>query len=144
MYFVYARGCSEMSPSLTVVAKVGGVAQRIGELNAEADMGRMLLVLLCLSISACAWVKLTPGGEKVRVLGAAEVTTCKDLGTTTVSLLAKVAGINRNEDEVSKELSFLARNAAADLGGDTIVPISAVKEGKRSYAVYQCIGVSVK
>jgi len=107
-------------------------------------MGRMLFVVLCLSISACAWVKLTPGGEKVRVLGAAEVTTCKDLGITTVSLLAKVAGINRNEDEVSKELSFLARNAAADLGGDTIVPISQVKDGKRSYAVYQCIGVSVK
>ncbi len=107
-------------------------------------MGRMLFVLLCLSISACAWVKLTAEGEKVRVLEAAEVTTCKSLGTTTVSLLAKVAGINRNEDQVNKELSLLARNAGADMGGDTVVPISAMKEGKRSYAVYQCIGVSVK
>ena len=107
-------------------------------------MGRVLVVLLCLSVSACAWVKLTPDGEKVRVLDVAEVSTCKELGNTTVSLLAKVAGFNRNEDQVAKELSMLARNAAADMGGDTIVPISAVQEGKRSYAVYKCIGVSAK
>ena len=107
-------------------------------------MGRVLVVLLCLSVGACTWIKLTPGGEKVRVLDVAEVSTCKELGNTTVSLLAKVAGFNRNEDQVAKELSMLARNAAADMGGDTIVPISAVKEGKRSYAVYKCIGVSAK
>jgi Domain of unknown function (DUF4156) len=107
-------------------------------------MGRLLFVLLCLSVSACAWVTLTPGGERVRILDAGEVSTCKELGTTTVSLLAKVAGINRNEKEVAKELSLLARNAAADMGGDTVVPISAVNEGKRSYAVYKCIGVSAK
>ena len=39
---------------------------------------------------------------------------------------------------------MLARNAAADMGGDTIVPTSAVNEGKRSYAVYKCIGVTAK
>ena len=104
-------------------------------------MGRLLMVLLCLGLSACSWVKLTPSGEKVRVLEAGEVSTCKELGNTTVSLLAKVAGINRNEEQVAKELSMLARNAGAEMGGDTIVPISAAKEGKRSYAVYKCIGV---
>lgn len=107
-------------------------------------MGRLLFMLLCLSCSACAWVSLTPGGEKVRVLEASEVSTCQELGNTTVSLLAKVAGINRNEEEVTKELSLLARNAAADMGGDTVVPISPVKEGRRSYTVYKCIGVSTK
>ena len=107
-------------------------------------MGRLLCVLLCLSVSACAWVKLTPGGEKVRVLDASEISTCEVLGNSTVSLLAKVAGINRNEEQVTKELSMLARNAAAEMGGDTVVPISEVKEGKRSFAVYKCIGVSAK
>ena len=107
-------------------------------------MRRLFLVLLCLSVCACAWVKLTPGGEKVRVLEASEVSTCKQLGDTTVSLLAKVAGINRNEEQVAKELATLARNAAADMGGDTIVAISPVKDGKRSYSVYKCIGVSTK
>lgn len=107
-------------------------------------MARLLLVLLCLSISACSWVKLTPGGEKVRVLDANEVSTCKELGNTTVSLLAKVAGIKRDEKEVAKELAYLARNSAADMGGDTIVAISAVKDGKRTYKVYKCIGVTAK
>jgi hypothetical protein len=105
-------------------------------------MTRLVVVLLCLSISACTWVKLTPGGEKVRVLEAGEVSTCTEVGSTTVSLLAKVAGINRNADQVAKELAMLARNSAAGMGGDTIVPTSAVSDGKRSYAVYKCIGVS--
>jgi Domain of unknown function (DUF4156) len=110
----------------------------------EVEMRRMFLAFLCLSVCACAWVKLTPEGEKVRVLEASEVSTCKDMGNTTVSLLAKVAGINRNEDQVAKELSTLARNAAAEMGGDTIVATSPVKDGKRSYAVFKCIGVSAK
>ena len=80
----------------------------------------------------------------MRVLDASEVSTCKALGNSTVSLLAKVAGINRNEEQVTKELSMLARNAAAEMGGDTVVPISAVKDGKRSFTVYKCIGVSAK
>ena len=103
-------------------------------------MSRSLIVSLCLTVSACAWVTLTPGGEKVRVLDAGEVSACRELGNTTASLLAKVAGINRNEEQVEKELSLLARNSAADMGGDTVVPSGAVKEGKRSYTVYKCVG----
>lgn len=114
------------------------------KLIAEAEMGRLLVLMLCLSLGACAWITLTPGGEKVRVLDANEVSTCKLLGNSTVSLMAKVAGINRNEDEVKKELSLLARNAGAEMGGDTVVAISAVKQGTRSYAVYKCIGVSAE
>lgn len=107
-------------------------------------MRRSLFALLCLTASACAWVTLTPGGEKVRVLDAGEVSACKELGNTTVSLLAKVAGINRNEAQVEKELSLLARNSAADMGGDTVVPITTVKEGKRTYTVYKCVGAADK
>ena len=107
-------------------------------------MKKLVLASLCLSMNACAWVTLTPSGEKVRVLDASEVSTCKGLGNTTVSLLAKVAGINRNEETVARELSLLARNAAAELGGDTIVPVSPVKNGERSYTVYKCIGVGAR
>ena len=103
-------------------------------------MPRILIAMLCLAIGACSWVTLTPGGEKVRVLTAAEVETCQELGKTTVSLAAKVAGIKRNESQVEKELAMLARNAAADMGGDTVVAVSEVKEGKRRYTVYKCVG----
>ncbi len=107
-------------------------------------MKKVSIALLCLSLSACAWVTLTPGGEKVRVLDASEVATCKELGSTTVSSAAKVAGINRNEERVEKELAMLARNAAANMDGDTVVPITAVQEGQRTYAVYKCVGVTAK
>lgn len=107
-------------------------------------MRALLIVALCLTVGACSWVELTPSGEKVRVLDADEVATCQELGKTIVSSMAKVAGINRSEEKIEKELAMLARNAAADMGGDTVVPLGEVKEGKRSYMVYKCIGVTAK
>jgi hypothetical protein len=112
--------------------------------SGDFEVKKWVYAFLCLSMSACAWVTLTPAGEKVRVLDSNEVVTCKELGNTTVSLLAKVAGINRNEEEVKKELAVLARNAAADMGGDTVVAKSEVKGGERSFTVYKCVGVTKK
>ena len=107
-------------------------------------MRALLIILLCLGAVACSWVTLTPGGEKVRVLSADEVSSCEELGKAMVSLRAKVAGINRDPRQVEKELAMLARNAAADMGGDTVVAVTAVKEGKRSYKVYKCVGAKPK
>ncbi len=90
-------------------------------------------------LSACTWVEPTAQGEKVRVLTAEEVTKCKKVGQTTVSLLAKLAGIERNPQKVQDELNVLARNSAVELGGDTVVPISAVEDGKQTFAVYRCV-----
>lgn len=92
--------------------------------------------------TGCAWVKTTPDGEKVRVLDRDEVSTCQELGTTTASLLDKVAGINRNRQKVERELQILARNSAAKIGGDTVVPISEISDGQQRFAVYKCVGVS--
>lgn len=91
--------------------------------------------------SGCAWVKTTPEGEKVRVLSADEVSTCEALGTTTATLLDKVAGFERNYAKVEQELRILARNSAVNLGGDTVVPISKVHNGQQRFAVYKCVGV---
>jgi hypothetical protein len=98
-------------------------------------------ITIILLSGGCAWVKTTPGGEKVRVLDADEVSTCKELGTTTASLLDKVVGVARNRQKVEKELQILARNSAAKLGGDTIVPISQISEGQQRFSVYKCVGV---
>ncbi|MBD3670338.1 MAG: DUF4156 domain-containing protein [Gammaproteobacteria bacterium] len=97
------------------------------------------LLLLAFTIQACTWVKLTPEAEKVRVLSATEVESCKTVGKTTVSLKADIAGIDRNQEKVKKELETLGRNHAADMGGDTIVPASEIKDGKQSFDVYRCI-----
>lgn len=99
----------------------------------------MMLGIAALLLQSCAWVKLTPEGEKVRLLEADEVTTCRELGTTTSSVRAVIAGVGRKESKVREELEALARNAAADMNGDTIVPLNAPKDGRQAFAVYRCI-----
>ena len=96
------------------------------------------LVLLAL-VSGCTWVKLTPEGEKVRVLTQAEVKNCKKLGKTTVSLKATVAGFERKAAKVKKELESLARNRAMDINGDTIVPLTKVEKGQQIFSIYRCV-----
>lgn len=92
-------------------------------------------VLTC----SCTWVKVTPEGEKVRVLSESEVTTCKKLGRTTTSLKDKIGGMERNREKVKKEMEALARNSAVDMGGDTVVPITEITEGRQSFDVYKCV-----
>ena len=95
---------------------------------------------IAMTLQACAWVELTPAGEKTRVLGAAEVTHCKRLGTTTASVKAELAGVERAPERVQQELEALARNSAAvDLKGDTVVPVGKPKDGKQVFEVYRCV-----
>ena len=102
-------------------------------------MNKHILIFLFASLlTACTWVKLTPGGEKVRVLSVSEVGSCTKKGKTTVSLKADIAGFERNREKVQKELEALARNSAIDLNGDTVVPASEIENGKQVFDVYRC------
>ncbi|MHB8810972.1 MAG: DUF4156 domain-containing protein [Desulfobulbaceae bacterium] len=90
-------------------------------------------------VSGCTWVKPTPGGEHVRVASSpAEVAGCEQLGKTTVSLLDRVGAIKRGQEKVEDELFILGRNSAAEMGGDTILPVSDIFQGERRFAVYRC------
>lgn len=89
--------------------------------------------------ASCTWVKLSPEGDKVRVLSAAEVSRCKKLGKTTVSLKATIAGFERKAEKVKKELAILARNRAVDLNGDTVVPLTEVENGQQTFSIYRCV-----
>lgn len=100
---------------------------------------RMLLSVIVVSLVSCTWVKVTPEGEKVRVLSIDEVNSCKKLGKTTTSLKDKIAGMKRNEEKVQKEMQTLARNSAADMGGDTVVHVTEIKDAKQTFEVYKCI-----
>jgi hypothetical protein len=102
------------------------------------SLGLIAIVLFSLG---CTWVKLTAEGEKVRVLSAVEVKSCKQLGKTTTTLKDKIAGISRSKEKVKKEMESLARNSAADMGGDTVVPVSNVENGKQTFEVYKCVGL---
>jgi hypothetical protein len=89
-------------------------------------------------LQACAWVKPTASGAGVRVASATEVAGCREAGSTQVSVLDKVAGVRRGYTAVAEELATLARNSAAQLGGDTVVPTSEIVDGTQTFAVYKC------
>jgi len=105
-------------------------------------MRRILFIALFVTTFfqlACTWAPLSQRGEKVRVLEPYEINSCVKKGKATVSVRAKVAGIERNAKEVAKELKRLARNAAPDLNGDTVVAASPIKMGQQTFHVYKCV-----
>ncbi len=101
-----------------------------------------VLLMASLLISACTWVELSDEGKKIRIVSMDDIKTCKKLGKVMVSLKDQIAGFDRNEDKVKRELESLARNSTFEMfksKGDSIVPASEIKAGKQSFAVYQCV-----
>ena len=72
------------------------------------------------SLTACASVKLTHGGEKARVLSAGEVANCQKRGATTVKVKPTLLTVPRQPTIIAKELQILARNSSVNMGGDTV------------------------
>jgi len=87
---------------------------------------------------ACTWVESTDKGQNVRLVTSEQLGQCKKLGKTTVSVLDKVGFISRSEEKVEEELLTLARNSAADMGGDTVVVAGPVSAGEQPFDVYKC------
>jgi hypothetical protein len=98
------------------------------------------VISLTLILSACAFVDLSQEGEKVRVLESSEVATCKHLGKTTANTQEKALGVRRHDMAINNELTSLARNTAARMGGDTVVAESPESGGKQTFLIYKCIG----
>ncbi len=98
------------------------------------------VLLMFFSLSACTWVSLSAQGEQVDMATMDAVADCKRIGKTTVSTLSKLAGMDRHRESMQDELNKLARNSAVDLGGDTVVPLSPIEEGRQVFAVYNCKG----
>ncbi len=100
----------------------------------------ILICLVALGISACATpMKLSENGEKVRVLDPTEVSSCRELGKSNTSVTWVLLGVERPEEAISKELRIVARNSAARMGGDTIVPLTVIEKGQQTFVVYKCV-----
>ncbi len=97
-----------------------------------------IAMLLIQGMTACTWVELSEQGEHVRVLTAAEITSCKRVGKTTVKTAEKVAGLERHEHKIQEESDTLARNSAVELEGDAVVPVGKPVNGRQVYEVYRC------
>jgi hypothetical protein len=100
--------------------------------------GRTFGVLSTALILGCTWVPLSAGGEKVRVASSEQIADCERLGKTTSSTATKVGFLRRSDFKVREELEALARNEAAAMGGDTVVPESPIDAGRRVFGVYDC------
>jgi len=96
---------------------------------------------LCLAIiwlPSCTWVEPTKEGLDVILVKPHNVETCVKLGETTASVKHQIGPITRSEDQVVEELVTLARNKAAEMGGDSIVAKGPAKDGAMSFEVYKC------
>ena len=90
-------------------------------------------------VCGCALVELTPAGAGVRLASPESVVSCANLGRVTADVVAKVGFIPRHPDAVQENINVTARNAAAGMGADTIVPASKVENGKQTFDVYRCL-----
>lgn len=100
-----------------------------------------LLAALVLSslMSACAWVKMSPGGEAVRVARADEdMSACTRRGEVAVSVKASVGPIQRDHIKVLDELEMLARNEAGGLHADTVQAKGPPVDGEQRFLAYAC------
>ena len=84
--------------------------------------------VIAFTLSACASVKLTDGGEKARLLSSGEVANCQKRGATTVRVKPTLLTIARQPNVIAKELQILARNSSVNMGGDTVSPISRIDD----------------
>ena len=106
----------------------------------KTKLALLVLIMSAALLNGCAWVEQTDAGKKVTLATEKQVTACKELGKTTVSVKHTVAGMDRKPHIIKEELEKLAKNSAAEMGGDTIIPASEIKEGKQTFQVYKCPG----
>ena len=90
------------------------------------------------AMAGCNHVALDTGAEGTRVIDQAEASGCERVGNTHVKVLAKVLGIKRGEDKMSKELATLARNAAIEMNGNAVMAESEISDGGQKFGIYRC------
>lgn len=102
-------------------------------------LSTILAVTLVSLTSACSWVKVSEQGSNVAVANAANVRSCENVRTVNVKVKDNFVGsMKRDPGKVATELTNMARNEATQYGGDTVVPVSQIKDGRQSFDVYKC------
>ena len=98
------------------------------------------LLAIGLLAGACSWVDVDEEAEAVGVVRTLdEVADCRKVGEIGSNTMSKVGFVARNDTKVAVELERLARNDAAAMGANTIVPLGPVTaEGSRRFGAYVC------
>ena len=94
-------------------------------------------------VSGCTWVKMAPGANAVRVIGAGGPPAgCTKQGEVAVSVKDSVAFYERNNLRVREELETLARNEAPGLEADVIQPLGSPLSGEQRFGAWHCGGAT--
>ena len=93
--------------------------------------------LSALLLGGCAFVSLTDAGANVRQSTAEQVRQCK-LVATISSQTKDTVVIDRNSGKVREELIVLARNRAAEIGANAILPVAEQRNGSQDFSAYSC------
>lgn len=96
-----------------------------------------ILAIFVLVAGGCTWIELTDAGAAVRQGTPSAVQDCRLVGTVTSSTQDQVL-LKRGRAKVAEELIVLARNEAATLGGDVIVPAGPMRDGRQDFNVFRC------
>ena len=96
-----------------------------------------LLCTSCVLLGGCSFVQLSDAGANVAQLGGGDVANCEEKGVVSSQTRDRVV-INRSAAAVQEELTVLARNEAARLGANAIVPIGEPQEGAQRFRAYYC------
>ena len=95
-------------------------------------------MMIWVGLTGCSWVQVTADGENVRAATLSEVANCTRVGTTTTQTLSRVVVVQRGGNQMQEELLTLARNEAAGIGGNVVVPESVITDGEQTFGVYRC------
>jgi len=96
------------------------------------------ILALAVIASACSWVDLNPAAEDVLILKPSQAKQCEQMRRTTSQVMDKIWFVGRNEEKMGEELATLARNTAAESGGNAIMAVSKIAEGKQTFAILNC------
>lgn len=89
--------------------------------------------------TGCTWVKPTTSGERVSVVTNEQANYCEKLGQTRVTTQSKLGIFSRDDKKIGEELITMARNSAADMGGNGVIALTQVSpEGKQTFAILRC------
>jgi hypothetical protein len=87
---------------------------------------------------ACTWVDLDEGAKNVVLIEASQAAACKLLGSAASMSADKVGLLNRKDAKVAVEVLTLAKNSAAEMGGNAISAVDTLTDGKQTFNVYLC------
>ena len=86
----------------------------------------------------CAWVPLEPQAEAILVRAAGDVSGCERIGKTGTRTTDRIGPFARRESKVRQELEALARNEAAEMGGNAVAPLGEMAGGEQDFGIYRC------